>query len=83
VSFVSVSLELRVPLVNPLTVYVNSSGKERLVLDLRHVNTFVDKQKVKFEGANEALAFANNSKYIFFNKVQRCMCFSCTVILTI
>ena len=29
--------------VNPLTVSVNSSGKERLVLDLRHVNKFVDK----------------------------------------
>jgi hypothetical protein len=38
--------------VNPLTVYVNSSGKERLVLDLRHVNKCVDKQKVKFEGIN-------------------------------
>ena len=48
--------------VNPLTVSVNSSGKERFVLDLRHVNKFVDKQKVKFEGVNEALAFANNSK---------------------
>jgi hypothetical protein len=30
--------------VNPLTVSVNSSGKERLVLELRHVNKFVDKR---------------------------------------
>jgi hypothetical protein len=51
--------------VNPLTVSVNSSGEERLVLELRHVNKFVDKQKVKFEGVNEALAFANNSKYMY------------------
>lgn len=51
--------------VNPLTVYVSGSGKERIVLDLRHVNKFVDKQKVKFEGVNEALAFANNSKYMY------------------
>jgi len=40
--------------VNPLTVSVNSSGKERPVLDLRHVNI-----------VNEALAFANNSKYMY------------------
>jgi hypothetical protein len=32
-------------------------GKERLVLDLRHVNTFVDKQKVKFEGVKEAMVY--------------------------
>ena len=36
--------------VNPLTVSVNSSGKVRVVLDLRYVNKFVDKQNVKFEG---------------------------------
>jgi hypothetical protein len=49
----------------PTYVSVNSSGEERLVLELRHVNKFVDKQKVKFEGVNEALAFANNSKYMY------------------
>ena len=31
--------------VNALTVSVNSSGKGRLILDLRHVNSFVEKQK--------------------------------------
>jgi hypothetical protein len=35
--------------VNALTVSVNSSGKGRLILDLRHVNSFVEKQKNKFE----------------------------------
>ena len=51
--------------VNPLTVSVNSSGKERLVLDLRHVNKFVDKQKVKFEGVKEAMSFIYSPGYAF------------------
>ena len=32
--------------VNPLTVSVNDSGKQRLVLDLRPVNRYVQKQKI-------------------------------------
>ncbi|XP_063418378.1 uncharacterized protein LOC134701167 [Mytilus trossulus] len=57
--------EVRCPpfVVNPLTVSVQSSGKMRLVLDLRHVNQYVDKQKVKFEGVNEALNYAVNAEY--------------------
>ena len=51
--------------VNPLTVSVNSSGKERLVLDLRHVYKFVDKQKVEFEGVKAAMSFINSSGYAF------------------
>ncbi|XP_063420142.1 uncharacterized protein LOC134705325 [Mytilus trossulus] len=51
--------------VNPLTVSVNSTGKERLVLDLRHVNKFVEKQKVKFEGVKEAMTFVNFSGFGF------------------
>ena len=40
--------EVEMPyIVNPLTVSVNSSGKKRLVLDLRHVNKFVIKQNFK------------------------------------
>ena len=42
---------------------VRGSGKERLALDLRHVNAFVDKQKVKFEGVKEAMVYTNYSKY--------------------
>jgi hypothetical protein len=41
--------------VNALTVSVNSSGKGRLILDLWHVNSFVEKQKNKFEGCKQAL----------------------------
>jgi hypothetical protein len=57
-------MDIYMMILNPLTVSVNSSGEERLVLELRHVIKFVDKQKVKFEGVNEALAFTNNSKYM-------------------
>lgn len=35
--------------VNPLSVSVNSKGKERLILDLRHVNKHVVLNKIKFE----------------------------------
>lgn len=35
--------------VNPLSVSIQSSGKKRLILDLRHVNKCVWKQKIKFE----------------------------------
>jgi hypothetical protein len=44
-------------------VFISNSGKERLVLDMRHVNKFVDKQKVKFEGVKEAMVYTNYSKY--------------------
>jgi len=38
--------------VNPLTVSVNISDKDRLILDLRHVNSFVEKQKKNLKGVN-------------------------------
>ena len=44
---------------------VNSFGKKICVLDLRHFNKFVDKQKVKFEGVKEAMTFINTSGYAF------------------
>ena len=37
-------------IMNPLSVSVQSSGKKRLILDLRHVNLHVYKQKFKCEG---------------------------------
>ena len=43
--------------VNPLSVSVQSSGKKRLILDLRHVNFFVKKSKIKFEDAQSMLNF--------------------------
>jgi hypothetical protein len=32
--------------------------KERLILDLRHENKCIEKQKIKFEGSKEALQYA-------------------------
>ena len=31
--------------INPLTLSVNHKGKERLILDLRHVNQFIEKKE--------------------------------------
>jgi hypothetical protein len=50
--------------INPLTVSINSNGKERLILDLRHVNKCIKKQKFKFEGSKEALQYAKRGKLI-------------------
>ena len=36
-------------IINPLSVSINSSGKKRLILDLRYANTHVYKDKIKFE----------------------------------
>ena len=41
--------------VNPLSVSVQSNGKKKLILDLRHVNFFVKKSKIKFEDAKSFL----------------------------
>ena len=36
-------------IVNPLSVSVQSSGKKRLILDLRHINLHIYKQKFRCE----------------------------------
>ena len=41
--------------VNPLSVSIQPNGKKRLILDLRHVNVFVKKSKIKFEDAKSFL----------------------------
>ena len=41
--------------VNPLSVSIQRNGKKRLILDLRHVNFFVKKSKIKFEDAKSFL----------------------------
>ena len=51
--------------VNPLTVSVNNTGKERLILDLRHVNHFIQPLKVKFEGHREALSYVKKGNLMF------------------
>ena len=51
--------------VNPLSVSVNANGKARLILDLRHVNQFVEKRKFKFESVPEAIQYINNKGFLF------------------
>ena len=51
--------------INPLTVSVNHKGKERLILELRHVNQYIEKRKHKFEGVSEAIQYIIKDGYIY------------------
>ena len=51
--------------VNPLTVSINAKGKKRLVLDLRHVNPHVWKEKIKFDDWKIALNYIEKGKFMF------------------
>ena len=51
--------------VNPLTVSINSSDKKRLVLDLRHVNQFIQPLKIKFESHVHAVSYAKKGNVMF------------------
>jgi hypothetical protein len=51
--------------VNPFSVSVNSSGKERLILDLRHVNKYLKLTTFKYECVKEAKVYAANKRYAF------------------
>jgi len=50
--------------VNPLSVSVQPNGKKRLILDLRHVNRHLKKQKVKFEDWKIALSYFQKGSYM-------------------
>nr|XP_034335844.1 uncharacterized protein LOC105348263 isoform X2 [Crassostrea gigas] len=50
---------------NPLSVSVNSSGKRRLILDLREVNKHVWKQSVKYDDIRSALMYTNKNSWCF------------------
>ena len=50
--------------VNPLSVFVQADGKKRLILDLRHVNKYLIKWKVKYEDWKVALAFFQKDCYM-------------------
>ena len=43
-------LDAATEIINPLSVSVQNSGKKRFILDLRHINLHVFKQKFKCEG---------------------------------
>ena len=51
-------------IVNPLSVSIQSSGKKRLILDLRHVNLYIFKQK--FKSLNSPPLFLSIFKYFLY-----------------
>ena len=51
--------------VNPLTVSVQSNGKKRLILDLRHVNEHLIQEKFKYEDWKIALQYIEKQGYMF------------------
>ena len=51
--------------VNPLSVSTRTSGKQRLILDLRRVNAFVYKQKFKCEDLSVATQIFDKDYYLF------------------
>ena len=57
--------------VNPLSVCIQSSGKKRLILDLRFVNKRVWKPKVKFEVLKVALNYFDKGHLMFSFDIKR------------
>ena len=52
-------------ILNPLSVSIQSSGKKRLIQDLRYVNLFVYKQKFKCEDLRVALSIISRGFSLF------------------
>ena len=52
-------------IVNPLSVAVQKSGKKRLILDLRYINKFLWKNKVKFDDWKVASSFLEKGDFMF------------------
>ena len=52
-------------MVNRLSVAIQPCGKKRLILDLRHVNKCLVKQRVKYEDWKFALAYSTKGSYMF------------------
>jgi len=51
--------------INPLSVSINKTGKQRLILDLRHVNAHVLDNKIKFEDCKIAKQYVTSNSYGF------------------
>ena len=62
-SVVQVSSSPRV--VNPLSVSVQSCGKKRLILDLRHVQKHIWKEKFKFKDTRNACVYHPFHRFMF------------------
>ena len=52
-------------IVYPLSVSTRSSGKKRLILDLRHVNSFIFKQRFKCEDFSVAIQIFDQGFHLF------------------
>ena len=52
-------------IVNPLSVSIQSSGKKRLILDLRKVNLFLAKYKFRLEDIKNVKEVLNPNDYMF------------------
>ena len=50
--------------ISPLSVLVQSSGKKRLILDLRYANRYLEKQKIKYEDWKVASSYFQKSAFI-------------------
>ena len=50
---------------SPLSVVENSSGKKRLVVNLRHLNRFLWKQKFKYEDLRVAMPLLGKDDFLF------------------
>ena len=50
---------------SPLSVVENSAGKKRLVINLRHLNRFLWKQKFKYEDLRIAMMLFKRGDYLF------------------
>ena len=50
---------------SPLSVVENSSGKKRLVVNLRHLNRFLWKQKFKYEDLRVAMPLLEKDDFLF------------------
>ena len=61
-------LSNRPHVVNPLTVSINGKGKERLILDLRHVSKQVVLNKIKFENWTTLKQYVTKGdfEFVFF-----------------
>lgn len=51
--------------INPLGVVQNSNGKSRLILDLRHVNSYLRYCRFKYEGIQTAAELFQSNDWVF------------------
>ena len=52
-------------IINPLSISVQNTGKKRLILDLRHINLHVFKQKFKCEGLHTIKDIFSRNCFVF------------------